>query len=113
MDEKGIVFESSLGKKDKNGKYTEDKTEVLKINGDGATITGKLIVKDKAEHPNIIFEADPFGSGEIDPHVKIGGFDVDHNKLSIGTIGSDNSVALISDESITPVKIAGSSEKNN
>ena len=118
MNKDGIVFESALGKKDKDGKYVEDKTEVLKIDKDGATVTGKLTVKDKGDakkeiEPRIIFEADPFGSGAIDPHVKIGGFDVDHNKLSIGTIGSDNSIALISDNSIEPVAIAKSSKKNN
>ena len=118
MDEKGIVFESALGKKDENDKYVENKTEVLKIDANGATVTGKLTVKDKGDEknniePRIIFEADPFGSDKVDPHVKIGGFDVDHNKLSIGTIGSDNSVALISDNSIIPIKIAGSSEKND
>ena len=79
MDEKGIVFESALGIKDANGKYTENKTEVLKIDGDGATVTGKLTVKDKATPQNIIFEADPFGrpksekEPEIKPHVLIGG----------------------------------------
>ena len=58
----------------------------------------------------VLFEADGIsGKG----NVKIGGFDVDHNKLSIGTIGSDKSVALISDNSIEPVSIAKSSKKNN
>lgn len=84
MDENGIVFESALGKKDENDKYVENKTEVLKIDANGATITGKLTVKDKGDtknniEPRIIFEADPFGkpaSGEekeIKPHVLIGG----------------------------------------
>ena len=118
MDKDGIVFESALGKKDENDKYVENKTEVLKIDANGATVTGKLTVKDKGDkdneiEPRIIFEADPFGSGKIDPHVKIGGFNVDHNKLSIGTIGTDNSVALISDNNIKSVAIAKSSEKND
>ena len=113
MDEHGIVFESALGIKDANDKYVENKTEVLKIDANGATVTGKLTVKDKATPQNIIFEADPFGSDKVDPHVKIGGFDVDHNKLSIGTIGSNNSVALISDNNIEPVAIAKSSKKND
>ena len=89
MDKDGIVFESALGIKDANDKYVENKTEVLKINADGATVTGKLTVKDKAKpNPNIIFEADPFGkpaSGEekeIKPHVLIGGFEVDKTSLS-------------------------------
>ena len=88
MDEKGIVFESALGKRDKDGNYVEDKTEVLKINADGATVTGKLTVKDKANPQNIIFEADPFGrpksekEPEIKPHVLIGGFEVDKTSLS-------------------------------
>ena len=78
MDEKGIVFESALGIKDANDKYVENKTEVLKINGDGATVTGKLTVKDKGDkdneiEPRIIFEADPFGSDTKNPHVLIGG----------------------------------------
>ena len=79
MDKDGIVFESALGIKDANDKYVENKTEVLKINADGATVTGKLTIKDKEEPQNIIFEADPFGrpaSGEekeIKPHVLIGG----------------------------------------
>ena len=79
MDKDGIVFESALGIKDANDKYVENKTEVLKINADGVTVTGKLTVKDKATPQNIIFEADPFGkpaSGEekeIKPHVLIGG----------------------------------------
>ena len=79
MDEKGIVFESALGIKDKKDKYVKNKTEVLKIDADGATVTGKLTVKDKEKPQNIIFEADPFGkpaSGEekeIKPHVLIGG----------------------------------------
>ena len=85
----------------------------MKIDANGATVTGKLTVKDKATPQNIIFEADPFGSDKVDPHVKIGGFDVDHNKLSIGTIGSNNSVALISDNNIEPVAIAKSSKKND
>ena len=87
MDEHGIVFESALGIRDKDGKYTENKTEVLKINADGATVTGKLTVKDKGDkdneiEPRIIFEADPFGSDKVDPHVKIGGFEVDKTSLS-------------------------------
>ena len=88
MDKDGIVFESALGIKDANDKYVENKTEVLKINADGATVTGKLTVKDKATPQNIIFEADPFGkpaSGEekeIKPHVLIGGFEVDKTSLS-------------------------------
>ena len=58
----------------------------------------------------VLFEADGIsGKG----NVKIGGFDVDHNKLSIGTIGTDNSVALISDNNIKSVSIAKSSEKND
>ena len=95
MDEKGIVFESALGIKDANDKYVENKTEVLKINADGATITGKLTVKDKASPQNIIFEADPFGkpaSGEekeIKPHVLVGGFEVDKTSLS-ATIDTDS-----------------------
>ena len=81
MDEKGIVFESALGikKEGSEEEYVENKTEVLKIDADGATVTGKLTVKDKEKPQNIIFEADPFGkpaSGEekeIKPHVLIGG----------------------------------------
>ena len=78
MDKDGIVFESALGIKDANDKYVENKTEVLKINGDGATVTGKLTVKDKGDkknniEPRIIFEADPFGSDTKNPHVLIGG----------------------------------------
>ena len=114
MDERGIKFTSALGNKEEGA----IQTDVLTVDANGATVTGKLTVKDKGDkenkiEPRIIFEADPFGSDKVDPHVKIGGFEVNHNKLSIGTIGSDNSVALISDKSITPVKIAGSSEKNN
>lgn len=88
MDKDGIKFTSALGKKDKDDKYVEDKTEVLKINADGATVTGKLTVKDKEEPQNIIFEADPFGRPEseegpaIKPHVLIGGFEVDKTSLS-------------------------------
>lgn len=87
MDKDGIKFTSALGKKDKNDKYVEDKTEVLKIDADGATVTGKLTVKDKEEPQNIIFEADPFGrpksekEPEIKPHVLIGGFEVDKTSL--------------------------------
>lgn len=112
MDDKGIKFTSALGNKEEGA----IQTDVLTVDANGATITGKLTVKDKGDkdiEPRIIFEADPFGSGEIDPHVKIGGFNVDHNKLSIGTIGTDNSVALISDNNIKSVAIAKSSEKND
>lgn len=73
--------------------------------------TKKIHVKDA--NGNTLFKANGI-PGEADSNkVTIGGFDVDHNKLSIGTIGSDNSIALISDKSITPIKIAGSSEKND
>ena len=105
MDEKGIVFESALGIKDKNDKYVENKTEVLKIDADGATVTGKLTVKDKEEPtPNIIFEADPFGrpaskeGPAIDPHVLIGGFDVKNNTLTATDNISANSVQLMPDK---------------
>ena len=120
MDEHGIKFTSALGNKEEGA----IQTEVLTVDANGATVTGKLTVKDKGDEknniePRIIFEADPFGRHEskegpaIDPHVKIGGFNVDHNKLSIGTIGTDNSVALISDNNIKSVAIAKSSEKND
>lgn len=110
MDENGIKFTSALGNKEEGA----TQTDVLTVDANGAIVTGKLTVKDKAKPtPNIIFEADPFGSDKVDPHVKIGGFDVDHNKLSIGTIGSNNSVALISDNNIEPVAIAKSSKKND
>ena len=76
MDENGIKFTSALG----NKKEGAIQTDVLTVDANGATVTGKLTVKDKAEPtPNIIFEADPFGkpaSGEekeIKPHVLIGG----------------------------------------
>ena len=114
MDEHGIKFTSVLGNKEEGA----TQTDVLTVDANGATVTGKLTVKDKGDkknniEPRVIFEADPFGSGEIDPHVKIGGFNVDHNKLSIGTIGTDNSVALISDNNIKSVSTAKSSEKND
>ena len=114
MDENGIKFTSALGNKEEGA----TQTDVLTVDANGATVTGKLTVKDKGDakkeiEPRIIFEADPFGSDKVDPHVKIGGFDVDHNKLSIGTIGTDNSVALISDNNIKSVAIAKSSKKND
>ena len=97
MDKDGIVFESALGIKDANGKYTEDKTEVLKINADGATVTGKLTVKDKAKpNPNIIFEADPFGSDTTDPHVLIGGFKLQNKDLIAQQSSEDDIVPLVS-----------------
>lgn len=75
MDDKGIKFTSALGNKEEGA----IQTDVLTVDANGATITGKLTVKDKADPQNIIFEADPFGkpaSGEekeIKPHVLIGG----------------------------------------
>ena len=80
---------------------------------DSLGITTKKITvrQDNANDKSaVLFEADGIsGKG----NVKIGGFDVDHNKLSIGTIGTDNSVALISDNNIKSVSIAKSSEKND
>ena len=85
MDEHGIKFTSALGNKEEGAAQTD----VLTVDANGATITGKLTVKDSAEqNSNIIFEADPFGkpaSGEekeIKPHVLIGGFEVDKTSLS-------------------------------
>ena len=85
MDEHGIKFTSALGNKEEGA----TQTDVLTVDANGATITGKLTVKDSAEqNSNIIFEADPFGkpaSGEekeIKPHVLIGGFEVDKTSLS-------------------------------
>ena len=75
MDKDGIKFTSALG----NKKEGATQTDVLTVDANGATVTGKLTVKDKATPQNIIFEADPFGrpaSGEgpaIKPHVLIGG----------------------------------------
>lgn len=113
MDENGIVFESALGKTDESGEYVEDRTKVLKIDANGATVTGKLTVEDKED--NIIFEADPFGNDTKDPHVLIGGFEVDHNSLGTAgkEIGTDNSIAIISGENDEYTSIAGSEPKNN
>lgn len=128
MDEKGIVFESALGrKKEGSEEYVEDKTEVLKIDANGATVTGKLTVKDKEKpNPNIIFEADPFGklaSGEekeIKPHVLIGGWDADHNSLGLIDengkrleIGNPNGVTIASGINDKAVAIANSDEKDD
>ena len=114
MDEHGIKFTSALGNKEEGA----IQTDVLTVDANGATVTGKLTVKDKGDNenkidPRIIFVFFFFGRGKIDHHVIFGGFNVDHNKLSIGTIGTDNSVALISDNNIKSVAIAKSSEKND
>ena len=75
MDKDGIKFTSALGNKEEGAAQTD----VLTVDANGATVTGKLTVKDSAKPQNIIFEADPFGtpaSGEekeIKPHVLIGG----------------------------------------
>ena len=78
MDKDGIKFTSALGNKEEGA----TQTDVLTVDAKGATVTGKLTVKDKVDkniEPRIIFEADPFGkpaSGEekeIKPHVLIGG----------------------------------------
>ena len=80
MDENGIKFTSALG----NKKEGATQTDVLTVDANGATVTGKLTVKDKGDKdneikPRIIFEADPFGkpaSGEekeIKQQVLIGG----------------------------------------
>ena len=76
MDKDGIKFTSALG----NKKEGATQTDVLTVDANGATGTGKLTVKDSAEqNSNIIFEADPFGRPEskegpaIKPHVLIGG----------------------------------------
>ena len=78
MDKDGIKFTSALGNKEEGA----TQTDVLTVDANGATVTGKLTVKDKGDkniEPRIIFEADPFGkpaSGEekeIKPHVLIGG----------------------------------------
>ena len=79
MNKDGIKFTSALGNTEKDAKQTD----VLIVDKNGATVTGKLVVKDKGDKdneikPRIIFEADPFGkqaSGEekeIKPHVLIG-----------------------------------------
>ena len=95
---------------DISGELVTNKLTTNYINALDIT-TKKIHVKDA--NGNTLFKANGI-PGEADSNkVTIGGFDVDHNKLSIGTIGSDNSIALISDKSITPIKIAGSSEKNN
>ena len=84
MDKDGIKFTSALG----NKKEGATQTDVLTVDANGATITGKLTVKDSASPQNIIFEADPFGrpksekEPEIKPHVLIGGFEVDKTSLS-------------------------------
>ena len=91
MDESGIKFTSALGNKEEGA----IQTDVLTVDANGATVTGKLTVKDSAKPQNIIFEADPFGkpaSGEekeIKPHVLIGGFEVDKTSLS-ATIDTDS-----------------------
>lgn len=79
MDEKGIKFTSALGNKEEGA----TQTDVLTVDANGATVTGKLTVKDKTVkdkgdkdneiEPRIIFEADPFGSDTKNPHVLIGG----------------------------------------
>ena len=83
MDKDGIKFTSALG----NKKEGAIQTDVLTVDANGATVTGKLVVKDKGDtdnnnnkiEPRIIFEADPFGKSasgeekEIKPHVLIGG----------------------------------------
>ena len=95
---------------DISGELVTNKLTTNYINALDIT-TKKIHVKDA--NGNTLFKANGI-AGETDSNkVKIGGFDVDHNKLSIGTIGTDNSVALISDNNIKSVSIAKSSEKND
>ena len=96
--------------KDIGGELIANKVTANYINALDITAR-KIQVND--DNGKTLFKANGI-AGETDSNkVKIGGFDVDHNKLSIGTIGTDNSVALISDNSIKSVSIAKSSEKND
>ena len=113
MDKDGIKFTSALGNKEEGA----TQTDVLTVDANGATITGKLTVKDKEKPQNIIFEADPFGkqaSGEekeIKPHVLIGGFEVDKTSLSATIDTSSTDVddyveRSFSDSALTYARIA-------
>ena len=96
--------------KDIGGELIANKVTASYINALDITAR-KIQVND--DNGKTLFKANGI-AGETDSNkVKIGGFDVDHNKLSIGTIGTDNSVALISDNNIKSVSIAKSSEKND